>query len=212
MTDTFVYTNADHAAVTSATKITYSRYRQYVDYADVQQELYLWLFINYSKAEGWREQYAERHAERTVVRALRRAGERYARKEKAEQCGYAPEDEFFYSIPMCADLLQLYFDPEWMMPAGQDLTEDTVGGKPASESGDLMTMVADVGRAYEAQPAADKELLAYVYNGERVVSDAIASLSLDWECTYSAANSRIRRVMGRVREKLGGPNPWREEE
>lgn len=205
------FTNPDVAAIASATKILYSKYRDYVEYEDVQQELYLWLLTHYDRAEGWREKYEVRHAERTVVKALRNAGERYCRQEKAESAGFSADDEFYYSIPMVADLLQLYFDPEWMIPSGMDLTTaGTTGGTPASESGNLMVMVADVGRAYEALPMPDKDLLHEIYGGKVVVTDAIATKSIEWSCTYSAANSRIRRVVGRVRAGLGGPDPYKE--
>lgn len=210
MTD-FDFTNEDHGAVTSAAKILCSRYRGYVEYADIQQEMYLWLFKNYHKAQEWRSEYSEKHAERTLIRALRNAGERYCREEKAHRDGYMPEDEFFYSIPMVADLLQLYFDGHWMIPPALEMTK-TSGGKPPSEGGNLMTMVADVGRAYEALPAPDKTLLKNVYGGTRPVNDAIAILSIQWDCSQSAANSRIRRVVGRVRAALGGPAPYRKDD
>lgn len=203
----FAFNEADEAAVFSATKILRAKYRDYCDFDDIKQELYLWLLQNYDRAEAWREKYEERHATRTLVKALRNAGERYCRAEKAQVDGYVPEDEFFYSIPMVADLLQLYFEPEWMIPNGLELTR-TSGGKPASEGGNLLAMVADVGRAYEALPAPDKELLAGVYDGSRVVSDAIATLALEWGITYSAADSRIRRVIGRLRANLGGASPY----
>lgn len=210
MSNTFTFTNADEAAVTSATKILSAKYRGYVDWQDVKQELYLWLLTHYDRAETWRERYDERHAERTLVKALRNVGERYCRAEKAEIDGYSPDDEFFYSIPMVCDLLQLYFDTDWMVPNGLELTR-TSGGKPASEGGNLVAMVADVGRAYEALPAPDKTLLHYVYGGRYVVSDAIATLAIEWGVTYSAANSRIRRVAGRLRAGLGGASPYRKE-
>lgn len=205
--DVNYFTNEDNAAVTSASKIVCSRYRGYVEYQDVQQELYLWLYENYHRAEKWREEHGARHAERTLVKALRNVGERYCRAEKAEQVGYHPEDEFFYSIPMVADLIQLYFTPGWMLPQGLEMAPVS-GGKPASEGGNLVAMVADVGRAYEALPAPDKELLREVYGGDVPVADAIAARSLDWAITYSAANSRIRRVVGRLRANLGGPSPY----
>lgn len=208
--DPFTYTEADHAAVSSASRILKSRYRDYVAYEDVQQELYLWLFTNYDRAEHWREEHSERHAERTLTKALRNAGERYCRAEKAEREGYHPDDEYFYSIPMVADLLQLYFDDDWMIPNGLELTR-TSGGKPANEGGNLVAMVADVGRAYEALPAPDRHLLASIYDGSSIVSDAIATRALDWEITYTAADSRIRRVVGRLRAKLGGPSPYGED-
>lgn len=208
--DTFNFTNQDEAAVTSASKILLSRYRDFVTYEDVRQELYLWLFQNYEKVEAWRAERDTRFAERTIIKALRNAGERFCRAEKAESVGYAPEDEFFYSIPMVADLLQLYFDPEWMIPPAAVYDERTSGGKPPSEGGNLVAMVADVGRAYEALPAPDKTLLAFVYGGGDP-SDHIAALSLDWDITWNAAYSRVRRVVGRVRANLGGPNPWTKE-
>lgn len=203
----YTFTEADHAAVASATKILYSRYRNYVEYADVQQELYLWLLAHYDRAVRWRANYSVRHAERTVVKALRNAGERYCRTEKAEADGYAVEDEFFYSIPMIADLLSLWLDPEWMVPKGIDYTEDAL---PPTPSADLVTMVADVGKAFESLPEPDQDLLRYVYGGDRLTADAIAQKSLEWGISQSAANSRIRRVVGRVRAALGGENPWKE--
>jgi DNA-directed RNA polymerase specialized sigma24 family protein len=205
---TFEYTNADHAAVRSASKQLLSRYRNYVSYDDVQQELYLWLFQNYRKADRWRETYEERHAERTLVKALRNAGERYCRAEKAHWDGYHVEDEQFYSLPMVADLLALYFDPEWMIPNGIDLNQRS-GGKAPSEGGNLMAMVADVGKAYEHMPVHDQQLLKFVYSDPKP-SNSIAVLSIEWDCSYSAANSRVRRVLGRLRAQLGGPDPYNE--
>lgn len=205
-------TPADHAAVSSASRILRARYRGYVDYSDVQQECYLWLLHNYHKAQAWREKYEDRHAERTLTKALRHAGERFCREEKAQKEGYSTDDECFYSIPMVADLLQLSFDPEWMLPNGIELTGPTSGGKPASEGGNLMVMVADVTRAFSTMPEPDREILARAYGHGVKTSDVIAELSLEWECTQSAANSRLRRVLGRLRALLGGSSPYGKEE
>lgn len=202
----YTFTEADHAAVASATKILYSRYRQYVEYADVQQECYLWLLKNFHKVDRWRSEYSEKHAERTVVKALRNAGERYCRTEKAERDGYAVEDEFFYSIPMIADLLALSFDPLWRVPKGIDYSEH----KPTSPSNELVVMVSDVTRALETLPEADQSLLKYVYGGRRTPGEAFVSLGLDWGISSEAAYHRVRRVVGRVRAALGGENPWKE--
>lgn len=205
------FTAADQAAVSSASKILRSRYRDYAEYEDIQQECLLWLVKNYSKVQGWREVYEDRHAERMVVKALRNAGERYCREEKAQRVGYITEDEFFYSIPMVANLLELYFDPDWFTPPGIQLGQPP-SGKPSSEGNNLAAMVADVGRAYEALPAPDKALLWEVYGDSSRVSDAIAIKALEWGITQTAANSRIRRVVGRVRAALGGPSPYRKDE
>lgn len=198
------------ASVASAARIVKSRYRGYAEYEDLVQECYLWLFDNAGKVTEWREKYSEKHAERVLVKALRNHCEKYARKEKAAYEGYQPEDEFFYSIPMVVDMLTLYFDPERFTVPSKALDEHTSGGRPASEGGNLMAMVADVGRAYEALPGHDKLLLYYVY-GAGTPSTNISYLAEDWECSYSAANMRVRRVAGRLRAALGGPNPYHAE-
>jgi DNA-directed RNA polymerase specialized sigma24 family protein len=201
----FAYAPADHAAVSSAARQLMSRYREHVSYEDVQQECYLWLFANYDRALGWRESLDQQHAERTIVKALRNAGERYCRQEKAEHDGYVPEDEFFYSIPMVRDLLMLSFDPDWMVPSAAPL--DAVrSGTPANEGGNLMTMVADVGRALSTLAPHDRELLTQVY-GSKDPDQEIAVLALDWDVTTKAADMRVRRTLGRLRAALGGPNP-----
>lgn len=204
----FEFTAPDHAAISSASKILHSRYRDVVEFSDVQQELYLWLFERYDRAERWRAEYDEQRAEKTLITALRNAGERYCRNEKAEREGYEAEDEFFYSIPMVTNLLRLHFDPDRFAPPGQDL-EASPSGVPANEGGNLMTMVADVGRAYEALPIHDRTLLSRVYSGMHgEPEDVYAVLGLEWECSGKAAYLRVRRVVGRLRAALGGPNPW----
>jgi hypothetical protein len=200
----------DHAAVASASRILTSRYRNFVTYEDVQQELYLWLLSHYDRAERWRAEYSEKHAERTLVKALRNAGERYCRTEKAEFEGYTPDDEFFYSIPMVADLLRLSFDPEWVEPTSPIKEEDEyVGGaRPANEN--LVAMVADVGRALRTLPVPDQRLLRRAYGQGVETADVVAQLGLEWDISAHAADSRLRRVVGRVRAALGGPSPYQE--
>ena len=201
----FAFTPADHSAVSSATRILTSRYREHVSYEDVMQECYLWLFSNYDRANRWRESLEARHAERTLVKALRNAGERYCRAEKAEHEGYLPEDEVFYSIPMVRDLLALSFDPDWMVPGSVQL--DAVrSGTPANEGGNLMTMVADVRRAFGTLNEHDRDLLERVY-GCHDPDQELAVLALEWDITTKAADMRLRRILGRLRAAMGGPNP-----
>jgi DNA-directed RNA polymerase specialized sigma24 family protein len=205
MSDTFTFASTDHSAVGAATRILTSRYRDYVTFEDVRQECYLWLFSNYHRAEKWRSELEPEHAQRTLIKALRNAGERYCRSEKAERDGYLPEDEFFYSIPMVRDLLVVSFDPDWMAPRSADL-DSVSSGNPASEGGNLMTMVADVRRAFDTLAPHDRALLERVYK-DTDSDREIAVLALEWDITTKAADMRVRRVLGRLRAALGGPNP-----
>lgn len=201
-------TERDLAAVNTVSRMLKSRYRAYVEYEDLTQEGAIWLLQNYATVNQWRQENEDYIAQGKVIKAIRRAVERYCRTEKAHHEGYEPDDEFFYTIPQCADLLQMYFDPDYMMRGMSDLTERTSGGRPASEGGNLVVMVADVGRAYEALPAHDRDLLREVYE-ECDPTDVIGRLAYQWGVTYSAANMRVRRVVGRLRKELGGASPWR---
>ena len=198
-----------HALVSSVSRQLRSRY-QMCEYADIQQELYVWYVQHHHKVAQWEEEYHPKTAARFTAKSLRNCGERYCRKEKAAKEGYEVEDEFFYSIPMVADMLQLYFDPDWTSPRGIELGKSP-SGAPPEEGGNLMAMVADVGKAYEAMSPSDQCLLAGVYDGTVPVRDAIADLALSWGITHGAADRRIRRILGRLRTKLGGPRPWVED-
>lgn len=208
---TATWTEADEAVLTSVARQLRSKYYGYVDLEDIRAELYLKLVMLQRNIEEWREDHSPQTADRILARSLRNHGEKYCRREKAEYCGYSVDDEFFYSITMIADIIQLYFDPEYMMPGSIPLGQ-TSSGKPASEGGNLMAMVADVGRAYEQMPERDRYLLREVYGGDMPVRESIAFLALEWGCTHGAADKRIRRVLGRLRKNLGGPRPWEDSE
>ena len=202
--------DTDASRVHSAARQLTSRYRAFVEYDDVAQELWLWVLGHRRKIEAWEEEYSAKVAERMVMKSLKNAGEKYCRAEKATRSGYSVDDEFFYSIPMVADMLMLYFDPEWTAPA-MNVTGET-SKKPPQEGGNLMAMVADVGKAYEQMPAGDQALLMRIYGGEQPVRDAIAYEAMLNEITHGAQDRRIRRVLGRLRAKLGGPAPFNESE
>lgn len=200
-----------HAQVSSVSRQLRSKYRDFCEYEDIQQELYIWYIKHHTKVEKWEEELHEKSVARLVAKSLRNAGERYCRRQKAMLTGYEPEDEFFYTIPMVTDMLQLYFDPEWMEPRAIELTTSS-SGKAPNEGWNLQAMVADVGRGYESLSASDQHLLREVFGGEVPVRDAIAWYALEWGITENAADHRIRRIVGRIRAKLGGPRPYIERE
>lgn len=206
------WTEADEAVLSSVARQLRSKYHGYVDLEDIQQELRLWIITHPQKVDEWREEHSDQTADRLLARSLRNHGEKFCRREKAAYCGYETDDEFFYSIQMVADLLELWFDPEYMIPGSIELGQ-TSSGKPANEGGNLMAMVADVGRAYESMSQKDKDVLEWVYGGQMPVRDAVNFLAeVVWGITYRAADMRIRRVLGRLRQELGGPRPYEETE
>lgn len=187
-----------------------SKYRDFCYLEDIQQELWIWVITHEHKLDEWTESDLHpKSVQRLLAKSLRNAGEKYCRREKAAKVGYETDDEFFYSIPMVADMLQLYFDPDWGQVQAVEFG-GTKSGKPASEGWNLQAMVADVGKAYEGLSAHDQTLLREVY-AEGKPYDNIAALALDWGgITWNAADHRVRRVVGRIRATLGGPQPYEE--
>lgn len=200
-----------HAAVSSVARQLRSRYRDYCEFADIQQELYIWYLSHRQKVSAWEEEHDgdEKVIQRLLTRSLRNAGEKYCRAEKAQQCGYSVEDEYFYSIGQMADLLQVAFDPSWMAPA-VDVTHDSAK-RPPQEGGNLVAMVADVNRAFDSLPAWEQALLRRVYGGDLPVRDAVALEAASNDIGIKAQDMRIRRVLGRMRAALGGPRPWEDD-
>ena len=207
-----VVTTIIDAALYPVAKQLHSRYRGFVDLEDIRQQLWVWVLTHTAKLEEWTEEHHPKAVERLVATSLRRYGERYCRKEKAAQSGYETDDEHFYSLAVIADMLTLHLDPEWSEPQGVELEGRTSGGRPPQEGWNLQAMVADVGKEFERLSLSDKELLRQVYEtGDP--RDNIAALAIDWgDITWNAANHRVRRVLGRIRVALGGPDPWRDED
>lgn len=200
----------EYAVAASVARKLRSKYHGYVQVEDIQQELYVWLIEHSGTIARWHEEHDNpKTVEKILARSLRNHGEKFCRREKAEYLGYETDDEFFYSIGMVADLLQLHFDPDYMIPGSIQLGQ-TSSGKPASEGGNLVAMVSDIGRAFNELSEADRDLLEWVYGGNQPVREAINFLAHSWGINYRAASERVRRTVGRLREKLGGARPWEE--
>lgn len=137
--------------------------------------------------EGWvaymsgRDDYVERLDDekgRNYVRLIiRRAIADYARREKAERCGYAAEDEAYYSGPRIRTLLPLMF------AASAD--HMTVGG-------DRHTELLDVERGYYGLCDADQTLLWEAYG---------PGCETDMD---SATRRATYKAVGRLRDVLNG--------
>ncbi len=94
--------------VPSVVTLVHRRYRKYVDRDDLTQEAYAWLMTRASYFNGLLEEENEavRLAnQRRIGWQMKRAIERYARKEKATRSGYQTNDESFYDVVTIAQLL-----------------------------------------------------------------------------------------------------------
>lgn len=120
-----------------------SRYQQFVDRGDVEQELHL-----YAVGPG------KKHLDKLVAdgdefriqRALFGAAKQFCEREKAAQSGYSFEDVAWYSPLKLADLIPLALDPKWDGLTGEGDESAAYGSTDGREGGTLLAMVADVRR------------------------------------------------------------------
>lgn len=174
------------------------KYKGYVDFEDLKQELVLWCLEDLNRARklwlapGWFRN-----------RRLWTVGERYARAQKARTVGYEIDDEFYYSPELVRGLLPDALDPGASRPvSGIDEPKVSGGGGTGNE---WATMVADVRRALGLASKPDLELLTAVYGPNRVDVNTYAD-SRGWD--YKLGWSRHRRAIRRLVDLLGGTIPW----
>jgi len=143
--------------VPSVVTVVHRRYRKYVDRADLTQEAYAWVMTRVTYFNGLLED--ENDAVRLINQKriafqMRRAIERYARKEKAARSGYQTNDESFYDTVTIAQLLPYVIASvvnDTAIEQAQNLINDGTPRKPAApaEGGNLLATLIDIKKSYE---------------------------------------------------------------
>ena len=198
--------------VPSVVKVVAKRYRGYVEESDLRQECYLF-------AAGKNNQFKDllnepdlevrKQNERKVGWQIKRAAERYARKEKASKLGYQVNDEAFYKGATISQLLPSIIGSVLTgkpLEQGQQLVDDGQPKKPSSpaESGNFLAVLIDIKRAYLLLSLEEKDLLERRYYHEHTLQQIAQYL----ECATSTADRRVEHAFNKLIEHLGGISPW----
>ena len=109
-----------------------NRYRNYgVEFDDVQQELFVWLYDRgKKKVERWLANEPQQTTR--IYRSLLDQGIRYAEREKAAKVGYSADDVYWYTPGTITGLMPLVLDDTFVQENGH--------------VGELITMVVDIRR------------------------------------------------------------------
>ena len=198
--------------VPSVVKVVAKRFRGYVEESDLRQECYLF-------AAGKNNQFKDllnepdlevrKQNERKVGWQIKRAAERYARKEKASKLGYQVNDEAFYKGATISQLLPSIIGSVLTgkpLEQGQQLVDDGQPKKPSSpaESGNFLAVLIDIKRAYLLLSLEEKDLLERRYYHEHTLQQIAQYL----ECATSTADRRVEHAFNKLIEHLGGISPW----
>ena len=198
--------------VPSVVTLVHRRYRKYVDRADLVQEAYAWLMTRVIYFNGLLEEENEtvRLAnQRRIGWQMKRAVERYARKEKATRSGYQTNDESFYDVVTIAQLLPYVIASivnDTAIEQAQNLVNDGTPRKPSapSEGGNLLATLIDIKKSYELLDEDEKKILRLRYHENYTLQQ----LSEVLECAISTADRRCGNALRKLLNFMGGESPY----
>ena len=198
--------------VPSVVTIVHRRYRKYVDRADLSQEAYAWLMTRVSYFNGLlgdEDDTKRLINQKRIAFQMRRALERYARKEKAVRSGYQTNDESFYDVTTIAQLLPYVIASvvnETAIEQAQNLVNDGTPRKPSapSEGGNLLATLIDIKKSYELLDEDEQKILRLRYHENYTLQQ----LSEVLECAISTADRRCGNALRKLLNFMGGESPY----
>jgi len=198
--------------VPSVVTLVHRRYRKYVDRDDLTQEAYAWLMTRASYFNGLLEEENEavRLAnQRRIGWQMKRAIERYARKEKATRSGYQTNDESFYDVVTIAQLLPYVIASvvnDTAIEQAQNLVNDGTPRKPSApaEGGNLLATLIDIKKAYELLDEDEQKILRLRYHENYTLQQFSEVL----ECAISTADRRCGNALRKLLNFMGGESPY----
>jgi len=198
--------------VPSVANTIYRRYKTHVEKDDIKQEL---MARAMTRAADHTEDLMEpieerrRHNEQRIAWQMKRAGERYARKEKAAKSGYQTNDEAYYEITKLGMLLPFVIASiidGTVLEQAQEMINDgqPKGSSSPSEGGNLLANLIDIKRGFLKLDVDDQTLLRMRHH-ESFTLQQIAQVL---ECAISTADRRCAQSLRRLQDNLGGVSPW----
>ena len=188
------------------------RFRAFVEADDVQQECYKWAV---GRSAYINEQLDENHPEykhniQRVAWQMRRAAERYARREKAIKSGYQPADEAYYESATLGQLLPFVIASVidgTVLEQAQEMIIDSQpkGSSSPAEGGNLLATLFDIKKCYLKLEEQDRTILIYRYHENL----KLAQIGEILGCHYTTADRRCTSALRRLIQLLGGETPWK---
>ena len=191
----------------------HSRYKAYVEREDVVQECLSWALTRHSWITDQLLEATDpdkrKHAESRIAWQMRRAAERYSRREKATKSGYQITDEAYYQGYTLGQLLPYVIASVvdgTVLEQIQDMIQDGQprGSSSPSEGGNLLANLIDIKIGYNKLEAEDKILLRIRY----LDSFTLQQIANHYQCSVSTADRRIDGAMRRLQDLLGGVSPF----
>jgi RNA polymerase sigma factor (sigma-70 family) len=189
------------------------RYKHWVEREDVTQECIAWAVTRnayITEQMSVEDPKQLEHNQSRIAWQMKRAVERYARKEKANKSGYQTNDEVYYQTFTLGQLLPFVITSiidGTVLEQMQEMINDGQprGSSSPSEGGNLLASLIDIKKCYLKLDQKDQELLRMRHYDNATLQQIAAFL----ECAVSTADRRVSNALRRLQDELGGETPWR---
>jgi RNA polymerase sigma factor (sigma-70 family) len=189
------------------------RYKHWVEREDITQECIAWAVTRnayITEQMSVEDPKQLEHNQSRIAWQMKRAVERYARKEKANKSGYQINDEVYYQTFTLGQLLPFIISSiidGTVLEQMQEMINDGQprGSSSPAEGGNLLASLIDIKKCYLKLDQKDQELLRMRHYDNATLQQIAAFL----ECAVSTADRRCTNSLRRLQDELGGETPWR---
>ena len=189
------------------------RYKHWVERDDVTQECIAWAITRSAYiTDQMSVEDAEQleHNQRRIAWQMKRAVERYARKEKANKSGYQINDEVYYQTFTLGQLLPFVISSiidGTVLEQMQEMINDGQprGSSSPAEGGNLLASLIDIKKCFLKLDQKDQAVLRMRHYDNATLQQIAQYL----ECAVSTADRRCSNSLRRLQDELGGETPFR---
>jgi RNA polymerase sigma factor (sigma-70 family) len=189
------------------------RYKHWVERDDVTQECIAWAITRnayITEQMSVEDPKQLEHNERRIAWQMKRAVERYARKEKANKSGYQINDEVYYQTFTLGQLLPFVIASVIDGTVLEQMQEMINDGQPRgssspSEGGNLLAALIDIKKCFMKLDQKDQTVLRMRHYDNATLQQIAQYL----ECAVSTADRRCSNSLRRLQDELGGETPFR---
>ena len=189
------------------------RYKNWVEKDDIAQECIAWgITRNVYIIEQMSVEDAKQleYNQKRIAYQMKRAAERYVRKEKDNKSGYQLSDEAYYETLMLGQLLPFVIASVidgTVLEQAQEMIRDGQprGSSSPAEGGNLLASLIDIKKAYLELDEKDQAVLRM----RHYENATLQQIAVFLECAVSTADRRCTTSLRRLQEGLGGETPFR---
>jgi len=185
------------------------KYHKFVELDDLKQAMneYAWKRKDKVAEYLMRDDAIEQKmGYRAFTTFIRRAGERYARKEKARALGYEIGDEYFYRLAIIETLIKVLSSSNAEL-ANQVMDPDVHGvraKKQPNEGNNLLAMLSDVDKVMSKLDLRTYIILKSKYGQEQ----SLTEIAKQWDISPQRVEQIINKGLRDIAEYLGGVTPY----